>query len=131
VKQVATVPQGKVGEFYWSFGVTWIPYATDHVFNVLSCPTKIMDGLASGRPVLSTDIPECRLYPDWISVFHTVDEAVNLIRARLAAAGSERARTASRDQVDFVRREHTWAHRARQLIQWLEGDQARRRVPGA
>lgn len=120
VVRVPTVPQSKVGEHYWGFGLTWIPYATDHIFNLASCPTKIMDGLASGRPVLSTDVPECRLYPDWISVFSNAEEAATLIRAKLAEARGERAAAASRAQVDFVRREHTWTHRAEVLIRWLE-----------
>jgi len=131
VKQVPTVPQGKVGEYYWSFGVTWIPYATDHIFNLASCPTKIMDGLASGRPVLSTDIPECHLYPKWISIFGTVDEAVALIRAKLADVRNDRAMASSREQVDFVRAEHTWDRRARQLVQWLDGLNGGRPVSGA
>ncbi len=130
VKQIPTVPQSRVGEHYWSFTLTWIPYATDHIFNLASCPTKIMDGLASGRPVLSTDVPECRLYPDWISLFDTADEAAALIRARLADIDTDRSAAASREQVDFVRREHTWAHRARQLIQWLEAARLPRPASG-
>jgi teichuronic acid biosynthesis glycosyltransferase TuaH len=125
VKQVPTVPQGKVGEFYWSFGLTWIPYAVDHIFNLASCPTKIMDGLASGRPVLSTDIPECRIYPEWISIFHTVDEAVTLIRDGLEAAGSARSKARSTEQVAYVQREHTYLPRARQLLEWLDAIERR------
>ena len=63
VRRVGPVRQEDVPKHYWGFGVNWIPYATDHAFNQAACPTKIMDGLASGRPVLSTDSPECRLYP--------------------------------------------------------------------
>jgi glycosyltransferase involved in cell wall biosynthesis len=128
VKQVPTVAQGKVGEFYWSFGLTWIPYAVDHVFNLASCPTKIMDGLASGRPVLSTDVPECRIYPEWISIFHTADEAVAMIRAGLAQAVTAGAKARSAEQVAFVQREHTYLPRARQLLGWLDALEAPQRA---
>jgi len=42
--------------------VILIPYAQNDRFNRACSPTKIMDGLGSGRPIVATAIPECRLY---------------------------------------------------------------------
>ena len=109
------VPQEAVQEHYWDFDIFWIPYATDHAFNQAACPTKIMDGLASGRPVISTDIPECRLYPEWITVVQSADEAISAIRCLL---GRPPDGEMARHQVDFARR-HLWSRRAETLLGWL------------
>ena len=71
VHYIGSIPQDEVGKHYWNFAVNWMPYDTRHAFNLASCPTKIMDGLASGRPLLTTAVPECRLYPDWITIVGT------------------------------------------------------------
>lgn len=131
VTQIPTVPQNEVGKYYWSFSITWIPYATDHDFNVASCPTKVMDGLASGRPVISTDLPECCLYPEWIKTFRTAGEAIDLIRSILPEIGDAESINNSDAQVAFVRNSHTWDHRAAQLTDWLENDLADTGVPDA
>jgi len=111
VRHLGPIVQDDVGRYYWNFDLNWIPYDLGHAFNQASCPTKIMDGLASGRPVLSTDVPECRLYQDHISIFRSVDEAVSQIQRSLAKSTAAAACT----QVEFVREHHTWTTRA----QWL------------
>jgi teichuronic acid biosynthesis glycosyltransferase TuaH len=119
VRRIETVPQDQVARHYWSFGLTWIPYATDHIFNYASCPTKIMDGLASGRPVLSTDVPECRFYPEWIAIFHSAEQAANLIHRSLSHLRDAKAAQTSRRQVEFVSRHHTWQQRADLVQEWV------------
>ncbi len=42
--------------------VCLIPYQTDHPFNIACCPTKILDYMVTGRPIVSTALPECQLY---------------------------------------------------------------------
>lgn len=54
--------QAEIGRYASAFDVCLIPYRADHPFNRVACPTKIMDYMATGRPVVSTDLPECRLY---------------------------------------------------------------------
>lgn len=114
VRHVGHVPQVMVAQYYWSFAVNWIPYAVTHPFNQAACPTKIMDGIASGRPILSTDIPECRLYPEWITVFHSAEEAIAQIRRQLAVGEKPEAQEKRSKQVEFAR-QHTWSIRARTL----------------
>ena len=45
-----------------AFDVCLIPYRTDHPFNRVCSPTKIMDYMGTGRPIVSTALPECLLY---------------------------------------------------------------------
>ena len=76
--------QSRIDDYNRSFDVGLIPYRVDHPFNVACCPTKIMDYMAAGRPVVSTDLPECRLYPHLIDVV-APDRFVETLEARLAA----------------------------------------------
>jgi teichuronic acid biosynthesis glycosyltransferase TuaH len=62
--------QEEVARYYQSFDVCLIPYATDHPFNRACNPTKIMDAMGSGRPIVATALPECRLHSDR---FHVVE----------------------------------------------------------
>jgi teichuronic acid biosynthesis glycosyltransferase TuaH len=118
VQHLKTVLQSEVCHHYWRFAVNWIPYDIHHPFNQASCPTKVMDGIASGRPVISTDIPECRLYPDWIQIFNTVAAATELIRYHLAVVDSPIAQR-HRIQQCKVAAQHTWSERATSLCQWV------------
>lgn len=108
------VPQADVREHYWRYAVNWMPYDKSHGFNIASCPTKIMDALASGRPFAATDIPEVRLYPDWIACMETPSDAALILSGLLR-------REASIDsglQIAFARR-HTWTNRAKEFRRLL------------
>lgn len=118
VHHIGYVPSDQVAEYYWSFAVNWIPYLVEHRFNKACCPTKIMDGVASGRPVLSTDIPECRLYPEWINIFHSPEEATTLISKQLAISDQPEVFDNSLKQLEFAR-QNTWQTRAQTLENWL------------
>lgn len=54
-------PQAEIASYNQAFDVCLIPYDVVHPFNLACCPTKIMDTMGSGRPMVSTAIPECRL----------------------------------------------------------------------
>jgi len=117
VEHPGRVPQDEVSRYYQSHAVNWIPYNLEHPFNRASCPTKIMDGIASGRPVVSTSVPECRQYPEWITIADDAAALAKALRARAApdAHDPERARR----QVEFARR-HTWDRRAETFEELLE-----------
>jgi teichuronic acid biosynthesis glycosyltransferase TuaH len=114
VRHIGKVPSDQVAKYYWSFALSWIPYVVNHKFNQAACPTKIMDGIASGRPVISTDIPECRLYPEWIKIFYSAEDAIALIHEQLAISDKPEAFENSLKQLDFAR-QHTWQIRAQNL----------------
>jgi hypothetical protein len=92
-----------------------MPYAMDHPFNIASCPTKIMDALASGRPFLATDIPEVRLYPDRIPTCSTPEEAAAALRVLLTRTAVHHVLA----QVAYAATQ-TWAHRAREMLALLD-----------
>ena len=86
--------QSIIDTYNRSFDIGLIPYATDHPFNIACCPTKIMDYMAAGRPVVATDLPECRLHAD---VFDVVppDQFAEAVSHRLAS-GPDDDRAAKR-----------------------------------
>jgi hypothetical protein len=73
-----------------------------------------MDGLASGRPLVSTPVPECLLYRDRIQIVKTSDQAIERLRSL-----TERSETSgSVGQVEFAR-ENTWEKRAESFTRLL------------
>lgn len=121
VRHLAPVAHHEVVRFYWGFSASWIPYDAAHPFNVACCPTKIMDGLAAGRPVLSTDLPECRLYPEWITVAGDPETAAGEI-ARLRASTREPAEASRAARQVAHAATQTWGQRAERLLALLAPD---------
>ena len=112
-------PQGEIGLYNAAFDVCLIPYRTDHPFNRVSCPTKVMDYMATTRPVVSTALPECRLYRHLFEVAETSDGFLNAIRG-IVDQGSDDGRSALRWQ---AARDSTWERTSERLL-----EQFRRRV---
>jgi hypothetical protein len=80
VKTAINVPQALITQWSWRAGANWIPYDICHPFNIACCPTKIMDCLASGRPLLSTAVPECLLYPEWVRIAVDAQDAAQFLK---------------------------------------------------
>lgn len=114
VRAIGWREQAVIDTYNRSFDVGLIPYRTDHPFNVACCPTKIMDYMAAGRPVVSTDLPECRLHGD---VFDVVapDRFAASVAHRLAA-GPDDGRAGAR--WDRARRDSCRATVTR-LLDWV------------
>jgi glycosyltransferase involved in cell wall biosynthesis len=100
------IPQTEVGRANRCFDVCWMPYAEDHEFNRACCPTKIMDYLAGGRPVVATPLPECRLYADVITLARGPGESAAGLRSALEDTPQRRESRLRRA------REHTWERQA-------------------
>ena len=106
--------QPTIDAYNRSFDLGLIPYRVDHPFNVACCPTKIMDYMAAGRPVVSTDLPECRLYPHLFDVV-APGGFLEAVSARLAA-GPDDGRAALR--LEFAR-ENSCRRVAERLLDWI------------
>lgn len=108
------VPQSEVAPHYWNSAVNWMPYDVAHPFNVASSPTKIFDAFGSGRPFVSTALPEVALYPDKIGISHSPEEAAGLLREAAAAHDPAKARALC----DFASG-HVWQRRAEDILDLL------------
>lgn len=106
--------QDEIGRYVASFDVGLIPYLVEHPFNRVSSPTKLMDYMASTRPVVTTALPECALYDRWFDVAHSRAAFVDAV-ARIVAAGGDDGRATQRWH---HARAGTWQNRAQTL--WSE-----------
>ena len=107
--------QREIGAYMAAFDVCLIPYQINHPFNHAACPTKIMDYMASTRPVVSTSIPECRLYPHLFELASDSDayiEAVGKILKTQSSDGRTRARWEHA-------RASTWKNTSARLLEQL------------
>ncbi|RUL84900.1 glycosyltransferase [Tautonia sociabilis] len=115
VHAVGFRPQERLGCYIRSFDACLIPYDVTHPFNRCCCPTKIMDYMGSGRPIVSTDLPECRLYDGLIDVAADLDDFLGTLaslrfarfddgrgRDRLALARANSCRAVSDRLLDAV-----------------------------
>ena len=116
--------QQEIGRYMAAFDVCLIPYKVDHPFNHAACPTKIMDYMASTRPVVSTKLPECDLYSDYFSLASNPVEFIEAVD-QIVEAGSRDGRTQAR--WDHARKS-TWERTSDKLLQ-LIADRLRTRNP--
>ncbi len=107
--------QASIDGYNRSFDVGLIPYRVDHPFNLASCPTKIMDYMAAGRPVVSTDLPECRLYRSQFDVVEPTN-FVEAVSARIKA-GPDDGRATLRLA---TARENSCRKVAERLLDWIQ-----------
>jgi len=107
--------QETIHHYNRAFDVCLIPYRVDHPFNLACCPTKIMDSMVTGRPVVSTGLPECRLYDHLFEVADSPAEFIAAVRS-IVAAESDDGRAASRFEWAQA---HTCRHVVDRLIDWL------------
>lgn len=107
--------QDSINLYNSAFDVCLIPYRVDHPFNLACCPTKIMDYMVTGRPIVSTALPECRLYPDLLEVADSSDAFIASVRA-IVAAQSDDGRAARRFE---WARANTCRQVVDRLIDWL------------
>jgi teichuronic acid biosynthesis glycosyltransferase TuaH len=115
VHRVGWRPQADLGRYNASFDVCLIPYQTNHPFNIASCPTKLMDYMATSRPVVTTALPECRLYADLFAVAESPDEFIAAVKT-IVDRGSDDGRSALRWE---AARAGTWERTSEALLQRL------------
>jgi teichuronic acid biosynthesis glycosyltransferase TuaH len=108
-------PQESIHLYNRAFDVCLIPYKIDHPFNLACCPTKIMDYMVTGRPIVSTALPECQLYPHLLEVADSPEAFIASVRT-IVEAQSDDGRASLR--FDWART-NTCRHVVDRLIDWL------------
>ena len=115
VHHIGWRPQADIGAYNRAFDVVLVPYDVDHPFNKVCSPTKIMDVMGTGRPMVSTAVPECRLYEDLFSVAASSEAFVEAV-GTILEAGSDDGRAGSR--FDWAR-EHTCGKVVDRFLEWV------------
>jgi glycosyltransferase involved in cell wall biosynthesis len=113
-------PQEEIARYYQAFDVCLIPYRIDHPFNRVCNPTKIMDAMGSGRPIVATALPECRLHSERFHVVENDDEFTAAVRAILERH-SDDGRAGLRHAFALANTCHAMAERILDLIDARNG----------
>jgi teichuronic acid biosynthesis glycosyltransferase TuaH len=109
-------PQEALALYYQAFDLSLIPYRIDHPFNRVCNPTKIMDAMGSGRPIVATAIPECRLHAERFHVVDSGDEFIESIR-QILRQQSDDGRAALRHAYAVANSCHSIGERILDLIE--------------
>jgi glycosyltransferase involved in cell wall biosynthesis len=99
-----------------AFDVCLIPYRVDHPFNRVACPTKIMDYMATSRPVVTTPVPECLLYEHLFEIADTPAAFTAAVR-KLVDQGSDDGRAPLRWT---TAQRFTWEHASSTVLDRLQ-----------
>ncbi len=97
------------------FNVCLLPYTASDPFNAACSPLKLYEYLATGKPIVATDIPAVRPFDGLVRIARGADE----FERQVAAALEERDDTL-RAQRLAAARQNSWTRRAEQVIALIE-----------
>ena len=75
-------PYEELPRYCKSFNVGLCPFKVNELTMHVN-PIKLREYLSAGLPVVSTDIPECRLNPEWTRIGRTREEFLAEVEAAL------------------------------------------------
>jgi len=107
-------PRGheQIGRYVNGFDVCLIPYRLD-AFTEGVFPTKFFEYVATGLPIVSSDLPDLRNYGQWVALARNHEEFVEKAKAAI-----HQPRRSSELVRPFVE-QHSWDRRVEQLLSLL------------
>lgn len=105
------IPHFKLNQYIQHFSVCLIPFRINAI-TLATNPVKAYEYLASGKPVISTALPECRAMSPYIDIAKDMRNFVELVEWRLKEPGD----SGSRIQYALS---NTWEHRYLEIKQHL------------
>lgn len=102
--------------FLKAFDVCIIPYVAGDPFNIGCSPLKLYEYLATGKPIVSTDLPAVRLFDDIVRIARDAGD----FERQIGAALKERDKGLVRRRLTAAR-ENSWERRAEILLEAVEG----------
>ena len=109
-------PYEKLPSYLKAFDVCLIPYAAADVFNVYCSPLKLYEYLATGKPIVSTDLPAVRPFEGLVRIARHVTE----FEQQVAEALQEQGETL-RQQRLAAAQENSWEKRVEEIIALIAG----------
>jgi glycosyltransferase involved in cell wall biosynthesis len=111
VHKLGAKPYSQLPHYLHHFAVATIPFQVNAVTSAVS-PVKLFEYMAGGRPVVTTDLRECRKYR-LVLVSGDREAYIDNLRRGLALSPD----TVFHEKVRAVARDNTWSVRAQQIIQ--------------
>lgn len=103
-----------VPSYIKAFDVCLIPYLNSE-FNQNCSPIKLYEYLATGKPIISTDIAQVRCFSKVVSIAHSYEEFVLNIEDALREDNEELARRRYQSVL-----EHSWDNRASEILKIID-----------
>ncbi len=98
------VPYADVPRYVKAFDVCLNPYVLDEVAEHCS-PLKLYEYIATGKPVVSVDMPEAHRFAGLIDIAHSAEEFIALVEA-----AAQRAISGKADERAAARMAEAWKH---------------------
>ena len=114
VRLIGQRPYAALPGYLKRFDVCLNPYLKDGVAEGAS-PLKLYEYLATGKPIVSSDMPEARRFTPLVATAGTPAEYITAIECALRENGSDR-----RERQLQIAREHSWSNRFAELEQRVE-----------
>jgi GT2 family glycosyltransferase/glycosyltransferase involved in cell wall biosynthesis len=102
------------------FTVATIPFLVNNI-TLATSPIKLFEYMAAGKPIVTSDMPECRKYSG-VLVAHNANEYISHLEYALTLAND----SAYLQQLYQIAQENTWEVRVRQIVDALEMCQNRK-----
>ena len=118
VNHISNLHHHETVNYYWASTMVWLPYDLNIEFNRYSCPLKIMDGLCSGRSVISTGISESKKHKEYITICDDAISTIERIRSILKDKNLPESRHFAERQLDYALN-NSWELRATQYLNIL------------
>lgn len=103
----------ELGNYTVYFDVCILPYKPE--LSIFISPTKIYDYLATGRPIVSTNLDEVSKFRDYAYIAESKGEFVEFIKIALSENNEEFSKNRQE-----IAKANTWNQRASQIIEIIE-----------
>lgn len=103
----------ELGNYTRFFDVCILPYKP--ALSTFIFPTKIFDYLATGAPIVSTNVMDIERFKDYLYIANAKEEFINCIKLAL----NERSHELSKMRLEIAQ-ENSWGKRVTQIMEYLK-----------
>lgn len=111
--QITSQPYGKLPSYVSAFDIQTIPFVINEVTKSTS-PVKLFEYMASGKPIITSKLPECLRYKS-VFTYETVDDFIKLVEQIRKLENSD----VYYETLEQEALENTWTARVHNILKYL------------